>query len=178
MAGEEAEVAAAPTDTIQVAPAPPPPERIELGDLSAEDPLGVEGYVLTLENPHEGSVLTYRHDPGVPLLYIAITAFILGLAIRTYWPSYRVSLWIEESPGGAVGRLTFRATGILGEPEMAEDELAAGFGGELKAPPEPPEPAPAAPPSQSGLTPPTPGETGQERPIPPPPPRPPKEPAE
>lgn len=102
----------------------PPPERIELGDLSAGEPLEVEGYALTLENPYEGSVLSYRHDPGVLLLYIAIVAFILGLSIRTYWPSYRVSLWVEDAPGGGVGRLTFRATGMLGEPEEIENRLA------------------------------------------------------
>jgi len=102
----------------------PPPERIELGDLSAEEPLEVEGYALTLDNPYEGSVLSYRHDPGVALLYIAIVAFILGLSIRTYWPSYRVSLWVEDAPGGGVGRLTFRATGMLGEPAEIEERLA------------------------------------------------------
>ena len=54
------------------------------------EPLDIGAVTLTLENPYEGSVLSYRHDPGVPLLYIAIVAFLLGLAIRTYWPSYRV----------------------------------------------------------------------------------------
>lgn len=102
----------------------PPPERVELGDLSAEVPLDVEGYSLTLENPYEGSVLSYRHDPGVPLLYIAIIAFMVGLAIRTYWPSYRVSLWLEGTAGAVTGRLTFRATGMLGEPEEIEEKLA------------------------------------------------------
>jgi cytochrome c biogenesis protein ResB len=96
------------------------PERIDLGALSAMSPLEHEGYVLMLENPHEGSVLSYRHDPGVTPLYIAITAFIIGLVIRTYWPSYRVQLWVEE---GSRGRLTFRATGMLGEPEELENEL-------------------------------------------------------
>ena len=109
--------------------APPPlPERVELGDLSAEEPLEVEGHTLTLENPYEGSVLTYRHDPGVLPLYIAIIAFLVGLALRTYWPSYRVSLWIEETPGGATGRLAFRAAGILGEPEDIEDALVRDLG--------------------------------------------------
>ena len=88
-----------------------------------------EGYVLTLENPYEGSVLSYRHDPGVATLYIAITAFLIGLAIRTYWPSYRVQLWVED---GGRGRLTFRAAGMLGEPEDIEDalveELESGAG--------------------------------------------------
>lgn len=111
----------APADADSLSPAP---ERVELGDLSAETPLEVEGHLLTLEHPYEGSVLSYRHDPGVLLLYIAIVAFILGLSIRTYWPSYRVSLWIEEAPGGATARLTFRATGMLGEPEEIEERLA------------------------------------------------------
>ncbi len=112
-------------------PPPPPPEKIELGDLSAEVPLevkGYEGYTLTLENPYEGSVLTYRHDPGVPLLYLSVIAFMVGLAIRTYWPSYRVNLWIEEGSDGRKGWLAFRATGMLGEPELREKDLVKALG--------------------------------------------------
>ncbi len=117
-----------------VAPAPPPPpERIKLGDLSAGEPLEIEGYTLTLENPYEGSVLTYRHDRGVTLLYIAVTMFMIGMAIRTYWPSYRVNLWIEDTHAGAVGKLLFRATGMLGEPETVADELVAALGGDASA---------------------------------------------
>ncbi|MFH1689563.1 MAG: cytochrome c biogenesis protein ResB [Candidatus Eisenbacteria bacterium] len=140
-------------ESIAAPPPPAPTERIELGKLSAEEPLEVEGYTLTLENPYEGSVLTYRHDPGVPLLYIAITAFMLGLAIRTYWPSYRVSLWIEEADGGALGRLVFRATGMLGEPKMVENELVGELGGDAEVPsPAPPTVAApeAAPTAEAG----------------------------
>jgi cytochrome c biogenesis protein ResB len=142
---ESAGVELAEADTV-VAPAPPPPpERIELGDLSAGEPLEVEGYTLTLENPYEGSVLTYRHDRGVTLLYIAVTAFMFGLAIRTYWPSYRVNLWIEETlTAGAIGKLVFRATGMLGEPEIVEDELVAALDGDAEAQ-SPAPPADAAP---------------------------------
>ena len=115
-------------DTAAVAETAPP-ERVELGDLSAGEPLELGAYTLTLENPYEGSVLTYRHDPGVPLLYVAIIAFMMGLAIRTYWPSYRVNLWVESAPGGTTGRLAFRAAGMLGEPEEIEDALARELGG-------------------------------------------------
>ena len=121
-------------DSVAAPAPPPPPERIELGDLSAGEPLEVEGFTLTLENPYEGSVLTYRHDRGVTLLYIAVTAFMFGLAIRTYWPSYRVNLWIEESSAGAVGKLLLRATGMLGEPEVVEDELVKALGDDIAAP--------------------------------------------
>ena len=139
---ESAGMELAEADSV-VAPAPPPPpERIELGDLSAGEPLEVEGYTLTLENPYEGSVLTYRHDRGVLLLYIAVTVFMLGLAIRTYWPSYRVNIWIKGTSVGAVGKLLFRATGMLGEPEAAEDELAKVLGGGEAAPAPVPEPEP------------------------------------
>ena len=131
-------------DSVAAPAPPPPPERIELGDLSAGEPLEVEGYTLTLENPYEGSVLTYRHDRGVTLLYIAVTAFMLGLAIRTYWPSYRVNLWIEETGAGAVGKLLFRATGMLGEPEVVEDELVEALSGDIAGPGSAP-PAGAAP---------------------------------
>jgi cytochrome c biogenesis protein ResB len=121
-------LAAAAGDTVEAEPAPAP-ERIELGDLSAEIPLEVEDVTLTLENPYEGSVLSYRHDPGVALLYLAIIAFMVGLAIRSYWPSYRVTLWLEESAGAVTGRLAFRATGMLGEPEEIEERLAEELAG-------------------------------------------------
>jgi cytochrome c biogenesis protein ResB len=132
----EGEEAAAETVAV-VSEEPPEPERIDLGTLSAEEPLEHEGYMLMLEDPYEGSVLSYRHDPGVPLLYVAITAFLLGLAIRTYWPSYRVNIWIQKSAHGAVGRLAFRATGMLGEPDDVADELVKALGRELKRPPKP-----------------------------------------
>jgi hypothetical protein len=178
----EAELTDAESDTTgtevagaeTAAPPPPPmPERVELGDLSAGEPLEVEGFTLTLENPYEGSVLTYRHDPGVPLLYIAITLFILGLAIRTYWPSYRVSLWIDEVGGKTVGKLVFRATGMLGEPEVVESQLIGDLGvllkrtkaqsGEAAQPKQPAEggATAAATPGKDGPTPTaTPGEGG------------------
>jgi hypothetical protein len=185
---EASELAEAEADSI-VAPAPPPPpERIELGDLSAEEPLKVEGYTLTLENPYEGSVLTYRHDRGVTLLYIAVTAFMFGLAIRTYWPSYRVNLWIEQTHAGARGKLLFRATGMLGEPEIVEDELIAVLGGDAPPPapvpepepepmPEPPSEPPESPPEPRIELPPEPGaSTSQSEPPPDDPPAPGKHP--
>ncbi len=136
----ETEPDTAAADTALVAVAEPeapagPPERVELGDLSAAgEPIELRGLTLTLENPYEGSVLTYRHDPGVATLYIAITLFMFGLAIRTYWPSYRVNLWIEGTEAGALGKLLFRATGMLGEPKVVEDDLVAALGGDRGAP--------------------------------------------
>lgn len=125
---EEHSAEAADTTEAEIAP-PPRPERIEVGDLSAGEPLDVEGVTLMLENPYEGSVLSYRHDPAVPLLYVAVTSFLLGLAIRTYWPSYRVNLWIEQKAGGVRGRLVFRATGMLGEPEALEEDIVRELAG-------------------------------------------------
>ena len=155
LAGVEADTAAADTALVAVeepeAPAAPP-ERVELGDLSVEgEPIELRGLTLTLENPYEGSVLTYRHDPGVATLYIAITLFMLGLAIRTYWPSYRVNLWIEGTEAGALGKLMFRATGMLGEPKVVEDDLVAAMGGDWGAPssvPQAPEPTPEPTPQE------------------------------
>lgn len=113
-------------------PPPPhggPPERVEIGDLSLETPLAIGDVTLMLENPYEGSILSYRHDPGVPLLYVAIVAFLLGLAIRTYWPSYRVRVWVEPTREDVKGRLQLRGAGMLGEPDRAEEMLLKAFGG-------------------------------------------------
>jgi len=102
------------------------PERADLGVLSLEAPIELQGFTLMLDTPYEASVLTYRHDPGVNLLYVSITLFLLGLAIRTYWPSYRVQLWLE---GDGEAHMVFRATGMLGEPEDVEDELVEALEG-------------------------------------------------
>ncbi len=107
----------------QASDAPEDAKPEEIGNLWARDALMREELALTLENPREATILSYRHDPGVPLLYIAIVAFMIGLAVRTYWPSYRVNLWIEQGPSGTTGRLLFRATGLLGEPEDIEADL-------------------------------------------------------
>ncbi len=146
MAGADtAVVAAADTAAIVAEEEPPPsqggpPERVEIGDLSLEEPLEIGNVTLTLENPYEGSILSYRHDPGVPLLYIAIVTFLVGLAIRTYWPSYRVRVWVEPTREGVTARLALRGTGMLGEPDRAEAMLlkafeAKGEGSENAGPP-------------------------------------------
>lgn len=109
--------------------APDDAKSEEIGNLWVRDALMREGLALTLENPREATILSYRHDPGVPLLYTAIVAFMIGLAVRTYWPSYRVNLWIEPGPAGTTGRLLFRATGLLGEPEEIENGLAQDLSG-------------------------------------------------
>ena len=141
------------TDTAAIAAeeeAPPPhggpPERVEIGDLSLEEPLVIGDVTLMLENPYEGSVLSYRHDPGVPLLYIAIVAFLVGLAVRTYWPSYRARVWIDPTPEGIKGRVVLRATGMLGEPDAIERDLLEALGVEVEAEEE------GSPPSGQGGT--------------------------
>jgi cytochrome c biogenesis protein ResB len=132
---------AAGVDTAAVAaveePPPPhggPPQRVEIGDLSLEVPLEMGDVTLMLENPYEGSILSYRHDPGVPLLYVAIVAFLLGLAIRTYWPSYRVRVWVEPTKEGVKGLVQLRGTGMLGEPDARERDLLEAFGGKTEKP--------------------------------------------
>ncbi len=95
------------------------------GDTSA--PSSEDGLTLLLDEPYEASILTYRHDPGVNLLYVSITLFLLGLIIRTYWPSYRVQLWFGE---GGEAHMVFRATGMLGEPEDIEDSLVSELSAE------------------------------------------------
>jgi cytochrome c biogenesis protein ResB len=135
-----ADTAATAAEEETTSPPSGPPERVEIGDLSLEEPLEIGDVTLMLENAYEGSVLSYRHDPGVPLLYIAIVAFLFGLAIRTYWPSYRVRVWVEPSREGVKGRVQLRGTGMLGEPDRAEQRLLEAFGKKATKGPEAPAP--------------------------------------
>ncbi len=58
------------------------PER--LGVLYEGRPFYLQGLSLTMANIREGSGLSYRYDPGVPVLWVATSIVLVGMAIRVY----------------------------------------------------------------------------------------------
>lgn len=58
------------------------PEK--LGELMEGRPLKIQGLTLTMANVQEGSGLSYRYDPGVPVLWVATSVILVGMTIRVY----------------------------------------------------------------------------------------------
>lgn len=58
------------------------PER--LGVLYKGRPFYLQGLSLTMANIREGSGLSYRYDPGVPVLWVATIIILVGMTIRVY----------------------------------------------------------------------------------------------
>jgi len=58
------------------------PEK--LGELVEGRPLKIQGLTLTMVNIQEGSGLSFRYDPGIPVLWVATSIILVGMSIRVY----------------------------------------------------------------------------------------------
>ena len=67
-------------------------KREKIGKLSLGTPFVYEGVLMELRGVKEESGLYYRRDDGIRLLYPAFLIFMLGLFLRVFWPSYRLSI--------------------------------------------------------------------------------------
>ncbi len=97
-------------------------KRQEIGKLSLGAPFVHGGIEIELREVREASGLYYRRDDGVRLLYPAFLAFMLGLFVRVFWPSYRLSVLYQ--PGESRVCIWGKASGIAAyiEREIAEIE--------------------------------------------------------
>ncbi len=70
--------------------------REKIGKLTLGMPFVLEGVEMEMREVREASGLHYRRDDGVRLLYPAFLVFMLGLFLRVFWPSYRLSIVHDE----------------------------------------------------------------------------------
>ncbi|KPJ48591.1 hypothetical protein AMJ40_07260 [candidate division TA06 bacterium DG_26] len=73
-----------------------------------------------MRNFTEASGLYFRRDDGVAFLYVAFILFMVGLFVRIFWPSYRVSVHVDELEGKA-----YLSSKVAGVAAYEETELAA-----------------------------------------------------
>lgn len=80
----------------------------KIGKLTQGEPLVVQGVTLSLLRWQESSVLSYRYDPGRPLLWVAALTLLATMAFRIWVPWYRLEYLITGA--GDRRRLYLRIT--------------------------------------------------------------------
>ncbi len=73
-----------------------PSARIELGRISLGGGLNAMGIDFEFMDYEEGSYLSYRKDPGVPVVGIACLFVFLGLFVRCFGAWYRIQYAVEN----------------------------------------------------------------------------------
>ena len=62
----------------------------------------------------------FRRDDGVVFLYVAFILFMVGLFVRVFWTSYRVSVHVDEGEGKVYVSAKVAGVAAYEETELAE----------------------------------------------------------
>lgn len=95
----------------------------ELGRIELGETIDVDGVEITLEDYVESSVLSYRYDPGVPLLWWGGIFILAVMVLRFYGSWYRVAYHIEESNGIVRLSVNIISRGIASDPDKMSERL-------------------------------------------------------
>ncbi len=75
--------------------APGKPKREKVGNLKINEPDEIKGLTLYFNNFKEATVVSYRKDAGVPILWFASIMLFIAICIRIYFPYYKLQIHIE-----------------------------------------------------------------------------------
>lgn len=90
-------------------------EYDEAGTLRLGSTIEVEGRRLTLSDVEEASLLSFRYDPGVPLLWLAGIFVLATLSLRCYSSFYTLAYNIDETGGITFVDLNVSARGVFAD---------------------------------------------------------------
>ncbi|MBI4830689.1 MAG: hypothetical protein HY801_03875 [Candidatus Lindowbacteria bacterium] len=82
---------------------------------------------MKLDNLRESSVLSYRYDSGVPILWVATTLLMFLMALRIYLPWYQVRCHADDTSGRTVVTVSVRMVGLFARPEVVKKKLCDAF---------------------------------------------------
>jgi hypothetical protein len=100
------------------------PEWTTTGNLPIGHPAEIMHARMMLDNLREGSVLSYRFDPGVPLLWVAGMGLVILMTARIYLPWYQLRCHIDGSGDHAKVAVSIRMMGLLARPERVQQKLS------------------------------------------------------
>ncbi|MBI5560312.1 MAG: cytochrome c biogenesis protein ResB [Deltaproteobacteria bacterium] len=97
------------------------------GKLEAGGSITINGHELVLTGFKEASVLSYRYDPGVPVIWIAGSFVLVVMALRCFGAWYLLAYSIEERDGRMRLSLSIKTKGLYAEPQRIMRGLTRGL---------------------------------------------------
>ncbi len=98
-----------------------------VGRLVEGEPLTVQGVTLTLAKWREASILSYRYDPGRPLLWVASIVLLAAMTFRiwAYW--YRLEYLITGTDNNRKVYLRVMHSGLLADGERMIQKIGSAI---------------------------------------------------
>lgn len=100
----------------------------EVFKLYQGEPRDIKGVKARVEGIHAGTILSYRHDPGVPILWIAAPVLFFGMLFRAWGRWYRASYIVEKTPEGSVLYVNLQRVGLWGDETRMVEKLRDSLG--------------------------------------------------
>jgi len=100
--------------------APDAEKKKRVGRLTLDSKYYFEDTPLIMRDFTEASGLYFRRDDGVVFLYVAFILFMVGLFVRVFWTSYRVSVHVDEGEGKVYVSAKVAGVAAYEETELAE----------------------------------------------------------
>lgn len=94
-----------------------------IGTLTEADSLNVEGRNISLDDVLESSTLSYRYDPGVPVLWFAGICVLAAMAVRFYANWHTSAYNIIEDADGVILQINARAVGLFASADATVDRI-------------------------------------------------------
>lgn len=95
----------------------------DLGLLELGDTLEVDGVRVTFVDFIESSILTYRFDPGMAVLWWAGIFVLVVMALRFYGSWYRAEYMLDERDGIVRLSLSISSTGVASDPDKIAERV-------------------------------------------------------
>lgn len=89
----------------------------KLGKLEHDGSLYIDDKRISIREFKEASVLSYRYDPGVPILWWSGVTLLIAMALRVFGAWYRIIYRLEEKDGMPHLLLKIKTRGIMADEE-------------------------------------------------------------
>lgn len=98
------------------------------GEFAIREPFKINGARLAVVDYTAGSVLSFRYDPGFPLLWYSGLVLLAAMCLRFYGLWYRVRYRVLEADGITTLEMHITSKGLMADP----DRLASRVGNLVK----------------------------------------------
>ncbi|MBI5327978.1 MAG: cytochrome c biogenesis protein ResB [Deltaproteobacteria bacterium] len=92
-------------------------EAENIGKLEQDGAIYIDNKRISIKEFKEASILSYRYDPGVPLLWWSGVVVLLAMSLRVFGAWYRITYRIEEKDGASYLLLKVNTKGLIADHE-------------------------------------------------------------